>query len=275
MHSPLQSPLQPVMRSPLEFRRRGGFDPVSALFGSGQQGVLYDPSVMASLFQDSAGTIPVTAADQTVGKMLDLSGNGNHAIQADASKRPILRNSGSLWWLEFDGVNDFMSTGNIDFSGTDKVSCWAGVTRLSVSASLVLETSGSFNAYAGSFAIISGTDGVTVDGFTSKSRGSLNTTLGAYMSDVPMAVSHSLYITHDISGDISTIHVDGVAGTDGTQDKGAGSFGNYPIYIACRAGTSTFFNGNLYPTIIAGALYDANTVAKMNQYVAKKSGVTL
>jgi len=74
MHSPLQSPLQPVMRSPLEFRRRGGFNPES-LFRNGEVGVYYDPSDLSTLFQDSAGTTPVTAAGQPVGLMLDAEGN--------------------------------------------------------------------------------------------------------------------------------------------------------------------------------------------------------
>lgn len=266
--------LSPIMRAILGARVGGAFDPLS-LFATGEVGVYYDPSDMSTLFQDSAGTTPVTAAGQPVGLMLDLSGNGHHASQPTASNRPILQESGGKYSLKFDGVDDFMSNAAIDFSGTDKISAWVGITRLSSSVSLAIETATDHNSTNGTLALVSGTDGVTVDGFTSKSRGSLISTFGAYMSYVPMAVSHSLYLTHDISGDISTIHVDGVAGTDGTQDKGTGNFGNYPLYIASRAGTSLFFNGNIYSLIIAGALYDANTVAKTNQYVAKKTGVTL
>jgi hypothetical protein len=43
------------------------------LFLNGEQGVWYDPSDFSTLFQDSAGTIPVTAVEQPVGLMLDLS----------------------------------------------------------------------------------------------------------------------------------------------------------------------------------------------------------
>lgn len=62
----------------------------SLLFGSGQQGAWYDPSDMSTLFQDEAGTIPVTAVEQPVGRMLDKSGRGNHATQATTTKRPVL-----------------------------------------------------------------------------------------------------------------------------------------------------------------------------------------
>jgi hypothetical protein len=45
---------------------------------------------MSTLFQDSAGSMPVTAVEQPVGRMLDKSGNGNHATQATGSLKPTL-----------------------------------------------------------------------------------------------------------------------------------------------------------------------------------------
>ena len=63
------------------------FDPAS-LFAGGTEGAWFDPSDIDTLFQDSAGTTPVTTAGQPVGLMLDNSGNGNHATQATAAARP-------------------------------------------------------------------------------------------------------------------------------------------------------------------------------------------
>jgi hypothetical protein len=48
------------------------FSPAS-LFAAGEQGVWYDPSDLTTLFQDSAGTTPVTAVEQAVGLMFDKS----------------------------------------------------------------------------------------------------------------------------------------------------------------------------------------------------------
>lgn len=48
----------------------GAFSPV-ALFASGEQGGLYDPSDFSTLWQDPSGTVPVTAAGQPVAIMLD------------------------------------------------------------------------------------------------------------------------------------------------------------------------------------------------------------
>ena len=63
---------------------------VAALFRSGEPGAWYDPSDLSTLFQDAAGTSPVTSVGQPVGRMLDKSGRGNTATQPTAINRPVL-----------------------------------------------------------------------------------------------------------------------------------------------------------------------------------------
>lgn len=75
---------------------------------SGADGSIYDPSNLSSLFQDSAGTIAVTADDDPVGRVEDLSGNGYHLIQPTDAARPLYKTSGGLHWLESDGSNDWL-----------------------------------------------------------------------------------------------------------------------------------------------------------------------
>lgn len=65
------------------------FSPIS-LFANGEQGWWYDPSNFATLFQDSAGTTPVTAVEQPVGLQLDLSGRNNHRFQTTSANRPVV-----------------------------------------------------------------------------------------------------------------------------------------------------------------------------------------
>lgn len=67
----------------------GAFSPTE-LFAAGEQGVWYDPSDFSTMFQDAAGTTPVTAVEQYVGKILDKSGRGNHATQSTETSRPLL-----------------------------------------------------------------------------------------------------------------------------------------------------------------------------------------
>jgi len=86
--------------------RSGGFS-IADLFASSEQGAWYDPSDLSTLFQDSAGTTPVTTAGQPVGLMLDNSGNGNHAVQATAAARPTYQTSPDRATL--DKVDDRMT----------------------------------------------------------------------------------------------------------------------------------------------------------------------
>jgi hypothetical protein len=86
----------------------GAFTPRD-LFRNGGQGVWFDTSDFSSMFQDAAGTIPVTAVGQPVGLIRDKSGNGNHIIQATAAARPQLQQDSSGHYLINDGVDDNLS----------------------------------------------------------------------------------------------------------------------------------------------------------------------
>lgn len=96
-------------------RARHGWHP-GWLFRSGAQGAWFDPSDLTTLFQDVAGTLPVTSDGDPVALMLDKSGNGNHATQPVAAARPTWRSDGNLAWLEFDGVDDRMSVAGVTFT---------------------------------------------------------------------------------------------------------------------------------------------------------------
>jgi hypothetical protein len=77
----------------------------TVLFAHGEAGGWWDPSDMTSVFEDTAGTIPVTSASQPVGRVNDKSGNGNHLLLTNGNRPSFQQDSGGLKWLEFDGSN--------------------------------------------------------------------------------------------------------------------------------------------------------------------------
>lgn len=85
------------------------FDPLD-LFVGGKQGVWYDPSDLSTLYQDVAGTVPVTKDGDPVALMRDKSGNGNHAVQTVSTSRPVYKTDGVLHWLKPDGIDDSLFT---------------------------------------------------------------------------------------------------------------------------------------------------------------------
>jgi len=246
---------------------------IEALFAASEQGAWYDPSDLSTMFQDSAGTTPVTAAGQPVGKILDKSGRNNHASQATAAKRPLLQNDGVNNYLAFDGVDDSLATAAIDFTSTDKMSVFSGVRKADDTVRIVFELSPAVTSNPGSFYLVTGTDS-GFNAYSSLSRGAgaagPSVTAG---TQVQTGVDSAVIATfHDIAGDLSTIRRNTVAGTNGVGDKGSGNFGNYPLFIGARYQTSLFLNGRLYSAIVLGRLATTQEITDTETWVNSKTG---
>ena len=105
MNSGITSAIRPAIGPAIRSAFDGGYVPsllsqamaIVRKYG----GALYNPSNLASLFQDSVGTIPVTAAGQPVGLMLDVS----YGLQRGAE---LIVNgdfsAGSTGWSLFSGA---------------------------------------------------------------------------------------------------------------------------------------------------------------------------
>lgn len=89
---------------------------IAGLFAQGQQGFWLPFTDFASLSQDSAGTLPYTALEQPVGRVLDRSGRGNHASQATSTARgkvsaAVVSPPTRPYYLQLDGTDDFYTCG--------------------------------------------------------------------------------------------------------------------------------------------------------------------
>lgn len=239
------------------------FNPLS-LFAASEQGVWYDPSDFSTMFQDSAGTTPVTAVGQPVGKINDKSGRGNHATQATGASKPILRQDGSgLYYLEFDGFDDFLATAAIDFSATDEMTACIGVRKNRDSATEVLlentTASGTFRFFQLA---------ATAD-WTYGSKG----TVSADASDPAGAsapLTSVLTGASDISGDVSILRVNGAQVRSVATDQGTGNYGNFAMYLGRRGGTAFPFSGNVYQLVVRGKT--TADLAPLETFVNSKTG---
>lgn len=79
------------------------YDPVT-VFGVAKAS-LYDPSDLSTLWQDTGRTIQAGLNDP-VRVMDDLSGNGYHVTAPTDAARPVLKQSGAYFFLDFDGIDD-------------------------------------------------------------------------------------------------------------------------------------------------------------------------
>ncbi|MFP0549292.1 hypothetical protein ACLDXX_12170 [Acinetobacter baumannii] len=246
------------------------------LFANNEQGFFYDPNDLSTMYQDAAGNIPVTDAGQPVGLIRDKSGRNNHAFATSSATRPILRKNATTgaYYLEFDGSDDFLVTSSINFTATDKISLFAGVVKFATSVRILCELSADMNTNAGSFYLTAPETADGRYGFKSRGSGLSNAAMTALSSATSANDAAVISASGNISEDTNKIRRNAVA-TSSTYELGVGNYGNYPLYIGRRAGSSLPFNGHLYSLIgVARLSTDAETT-NLEKAIAKNVGVTL
>lgn len=77
------------------------------LFTAGVDGAFFEIADTQTLFQDDAGAVQVSAAGQSVGLILDKSGNDNHASQTIELFRPKYQVSPAR--IVSDGIDDVIA----------------------------------------------------------------------------------------------------------------------------------------------------------------------
>lgn len=251
-------------------RRMGGFSPLT-LFAASEPGAWLDPSDLSTLFQDDAGTTPVTAAGQSVGMVLDKSGRGNHATQPVFASRPIYQvDSGGRGYLSFDGTDDFLVTPAINFTATDKVQVFAGVRKLSDAARAILLEASTSSSSPGAFGLEAPSLAAANYHFTS--TGTIVRSATYTNAAVAAPVSSVITCLGDISGDISAMRVNGVQVAQNTGDQGTGNYGNHALYIGMRGSTTLPFNGYLFGLIVRGAASNAAQIASTEAWLNQRTG---
>ncbi len=252
------------LRNPLPF------SPLS-LFSAGDQGAWFDPSDMTTLFQDDAGTIPVTAADQAVGMIRDKSGNGHHATQATEASKPMLRTSSGLWWLEFDGVDDSLVTPSIPFTSV-AMYISAAVRKTSDAAiGVVLEHSTNIGSNDGTFVMLAPGTAATAN-YTAGFKGTIRRDRIS-PSTYPAPITSVLSGNGDITAGTTRLRVDGVTVSAAATGLGVGTFGNFQMYIGRRGAATLPFVGNMYGIVVIEGDTSDSEVSLNEGYLASKSGV--
>jgi hypothetical protein len=181
----------------------------------------------------------------------------------------------NCYYLQPDGVNDGYVTGsNLDLSGTDKVTVFAAVRKLSDAADgIVVElTNGTVNGRFG----LQAPGSSTVARFQYNSRGTASAV--PFTSNASFNAPFTGVITGQsvISTDTATLRINGTqVGTD-SADQGTGNFASSLLYLFRRGGTTLPFNGQCFATIVAGGSYSTATIQRVEQILSKYTpGVTL
>lgn len=249
------------------------------LFSNGEEGAWYDPSQLSSMFQPD-GTTPTVAIAigdtptdaNRVGKILDRSGNGNHLVQTTSTACPILRQDGSLYFLDFEGDDGLRTSSTIDFTGTDSMTVCAGVRKDVLDTGVIAELSTNVTGNTGAFRLASIS---TASGqYRYQSRGD-GTVRAANASPFGVGTNVLTGIS-DISDPVATIRVDGTQEATVTDSQGAGNYRDDYLNVGARNNAaSVYLDGRIYGLVVRGATSSTDEIDLLESYMALKTGVTL
>ena len=231
---------------------------ITSLFSAGEQGAIYIPRPVVngvqSLFQDAAGTTPVTADGDPVGLMIDQSGNGNHATQSVSGRRLVYIKDGSLDLIRSDGVDDSLQT---IYAAAVTPPCVLSIALNKLDSRTGVTLSGldrntrhqiGYNSQDGGFYGLSGSEPIISGGLVAEGK---------------------RILTLVINGENSSLRVDGVAVASGTLDNRAAATG---LTIS-----SLYVDGFSVSQDVYGIVHveGISKVDDIESYLAFLAGVTL
>jgi methionine-rich copper-binding protein CopC len=249
------------------------YDPVTALFGSGEKGFLLDKGDPADgyLYEDSAKTTLCTSTSDPVGAWADRSGNGNDLPQTvDNSYRPTVASGGGI---QVDGISQYLESAAIDLTGSADLTIIAAVTADTSQTSGQAYIVNMNNLNQGSFRIIwhdansvfrgsarpDGTSAVDVD------------------SSGPLSLPQTKLITLTIKDSTGAIAIreNGVEQGTGTISGITTGYKNQSITLGCRTGIANFFKGAIHNIVVRGAFTEGTALTDAESYFADLAGISL
>lgn len=172
--------------------------------------------------------------------------------------------------IEFDGVDDYLVTNSVDYTTISNMCIFAGVRKLTDSATSIvaeLSTSADINAGAFYFAAPVTTAGA---GYRVFIKGTTTiTAIAAPIASYPAPRTDVITIVSQLATPTLSMRVSGVALTPTTTLVG-GNYGNYPIYIGRRGGSTLPFTGRIYGLMIIGTIESDTTITGIENIITKR-----
>lgn len=230
----------------------------------------------------SAGTYTITC---TAGSLtLTVSGSvtqadlriANDGVGLPAYQRVVDADTydtvGFPLYLRFDGVDDWLQTAAVDFSGTDVVTIATAYRKMSdVSVGELFALSGNPTANAGTFGLhtpeaVGGTAAAVFF-----ARGASSTSSGQRPGAAPISCVAGGWAS--LSMPYMRYRINQGVPVTSSAATGGGNYGVYPLFIGRRNGSYFPFNGRLYSLLIRGAATPDTTVAMVESYLNQKARI--
>ena len=254
----------------------GSSGPASTTTGTFTGYILAVSDINKFAFNVSSSGLTATISDVSVQEL-----PGNHATQSTAAARPTYQTGAGLHWLAFDGVDDAMATGVVDFTGTSKTDVFCGVYKESdagLGAIVMNGTNG--NEGGGTFALYAphnntsrkwawSVSGTGQNFLSVNDLAAPSTVIMSGLFDISNALGATGRIKARLNGAEQTVFNDNINGGSASAMK------SDTIRIGVQETGSGHFYGRLYGLIIRGAQSTASQINETETYMAARTGVTL
>lgn len=239
-----------------------------------------DPSDLTTMWVERTSPTTQASVDGVVGTIYDKSGNSRHFSAETDAARPVLRQSGSLYYLEFDGVDDTM----LGAAGAT----WASIISTSEHG-LILGAE--FSTITANPADTSDTVPYNKDAWLSDGSSSnqsygvgkaADTTVGV-VGRIGGAGAYYSLLTAQANGSpfiVTSSHVSGVhtarvnSGPDVTQIAATLQNSGAQMRLGRNSFSASFAAGKFFGVVAKNATLVAD-LANLRTWMAAKSGVTL
>lgn len=256
---------QPLFKAPT-------FSPTSSFTGT-ERGIIVDASNLGSLWADTAATTPASV-DGQVARIDDIAGFGHQLNQATSTKRPLLKQSGSLYYLQYDDIDDVsVSSATIDLSATDEVTVVAALEKGSDATVGLAVSFGNANTTAGAFDLATPLSVGSNVAF--RSRGATATVTAANLA-IAAPAAKVLAGLRKIGEPSVRLFVDLEESPQVNTAQGANANGNLTLAIGARdSGSVNPAALKLYYLMIINRILTPAELTQHIRYAATKMGRTL
>lgn len=226
-------------------------------------------------FTPTAGSLTLTVLGSVTLAQLEIGSTATAYQRVTTAFDVTEAGVPSCHYVQYDGTDDSMSTGTIDFTLTDAMSVFAGVwKRTDAALGNLLELSVDAVNTAGTFAMRAPNTTASA-AYSYLSRGTA-LAQAATPTTFPAPRYNLVSGLSDISVDQCVIRVNGTQATSSASDQGSGNYGNHSLFIGRRNNTNLPFAGRDYGIIIVGKAVSAGDLASTEAWLADKTpGVTL
>ena len=246
------------------------FDP-ETLFAASERGFILDLSKY-----NLAPTSPTPGTNLSRVFVYDKANGGANSVnfsQLTSANQPTYQLDGALPYIQFDGVNDWMSTSDITVSA-DAITVIAAFRRSqSTNMEDLIGLSANPPGNAGTFRMCPTFD-ASANNAAFACRGS-GSDAGARAADTLTGVNYVLTGLGDISSDQCIVRRNGVQAGSSVADQGAGTWASSTFYLGSRGGTGRFFNGRLYALLVINRVLTGTELTNAEAWAAAKCGLTI